>query len=131
MATVGTGPPNVDDAPKPTSSVRMSRTFGAPLGAFVSCGKSTLDSFAVRPMWPLKGCSGLGRTSCAPAGSANDPSVRLRAASSVFVYMFLIFGFVLVDPVRELNSFVSFWKEEGNGEAQAPLRPAAGFLGVI
>ena len=29
---VGIGPPNVDDAPKPTSSVMMSRTFGRPGG---------------------------------------------------------------------------------------------------
>ena len=33
MVAVGTGPPNVLLAPKPTSSVRMSRIFGAPLGA--------------------------------------------------------------------------------------------------
>jgi hypothetical protein len=32
---VGIGPPKVDDAAKPTSSVRMISTFGAPFGA---CG---------------------------------------------------------------------------------------------
>jgi hypothetical protein len=31
---VGTGPPKVLDAPKPTSSVMTSRMFGAPAGAF-------------------------------------------------------------------------------------------------
>ena len=35
---VGIGPPNVLLAPKPTSSVRMSRMFGAPLGALTSWG---------------------------------------------------------------------------------------------
>jgi hypothetical protein len=35
---VGTGPPNVLVAPKPTSSVRMSRIFGAPFGAVTPLG---------------------------------------------------------------------------------------------
>ena len=60
-AGVGIGPPNGLLAAKPTSSVRMSRMFGAPLGAFVSCGKSRVESFGVRPMCPLKGGSGRGR----------------------------------------------------------------------
>jgi hypothetical protein len=34
-----------------------------------SCGKSLVDSSTVRPMCPLKGCSGRGNTSCARAGS--------------------------------------------------------------
>jgi hypothetical protein len=46
----GIGPPNVEDAPKPTSSVMMSRTFGAPLGAAIPLGKSGVDSFAARAM---------------------------------------------------------------------------------
>ncbi len=62
---VGTGPPKVLIAPKPTSSVRISRIFGAPLGALVSGRKSRVESFGVRQMWPLKGGSGRGRTSCA------------------------------------------------------------------
>jgi hypothetical protein len=62
---VGTGPPNVDEAPKPTSSVKMSRTFGAPFGAATSFGKSFTDSLTVRPILPPNGCSGRGRTFCA------------------------------------------------------------------
>src|ERR1700693_5766408 len=86
MVGVGTGPPNVLLAPKPTSSVMMSRTFGAPLGALTSCGKSLVDSSTVRPMWPLKGCSGLGSTSCDHAGSAKDDvSAMLTVASNVMV----------------------------------------------
>src|SRR3990172_9764437 len=78
---VGIGPPNVDDAPQPTSSVMMSRTFGAPFGALMALGKSGVDSAAVRPILPLKGWSGLGRTSCATAGNAMAaPSTRLKAA---------------------------------------------------
>ena len=38
MFGVGTGPPNVEHMPKPTSSSRMSRTFGLPFGAFTGCG---------------------------------------------------------------------------------------------
>ena len=32
MCGVGTGPPNVEHMPKPTSSSRMSSTFGLPFG---------------------------------------------------------------------------------------------------
>src|SRR5476649_133399 len=84
MVGVGTGPPNVLLAPKPTSSVRMSRTFGAPLGALTSCGKSLVDSSTVRPMCPLKVCSGRGSTSCALADSATDAiSAKLNVAKNV------------------------------------------------
>src|SRR5262245_26801452 len=60
---VGIGPPKVLAAPKPTSSVMMSKTFGAPLGALTSLGKSGLDVRAMRSIWPLNGASGLGRDS--------------------------------------------------------------------
>src|SRR5271165_2484645 len=59
---VGTGPPNALEAPKPTSSVRISSTFGAPLGAFTGWGKSDFESAVVRPMTPLNGGGGEGRT---------------------------------------------------------------------
>src|SRR5262245_47370720 len=59
---VGIGPPNVLDAPKPTSSVMMSSTFGAPLGAWTSLGKSGVESLTVRPILPWNGGSGIGRT---------------------------------------------------------------------
>ena len=38
MCGVGTGPPNVEHMPKPTSSSRMISTFGALSGAFTGCG---------------------------------------------------------------------------------------------
>src|SRR5262245_17320438 len=59
---VGIGPPNVLDAPKPTSSVRISRTLGAPLGAWTSLGKSGFESLSVGPILPWNGGSGIGRT---------------------------------------------------------------------
>src|SRR5262245_61619706 len=59
---VGIGPPKVLAAPKPVSSVMMSRTLGAPSGAVTSLGKSGLDSSALRPMTPPNGTSGTGRT---------------------------------------------------------------------
>ena len=40
---VGIGPPNELEAPKPTSSVKMTRIFGAPSGAFTGWGKSDFD----------------------------------------------------------------------------------------
>ncbi len=55
---VGIGPPNALEAPKPTSSVKMSSTLGAPSGAEIGCGKSGLESSVVRPMTPLNGGSG-------------------------------------------------------------------------
>jgi hypothetical protein len=67
---VGIGPPNVDDAPNPTSSVRITRTLGAPPGAVVSLGKSFTEPLIVRSTCPLKGGSGRGRTSWAVAVSA-------------------------------------------------------------
>ena len=57
------------EAPKPTSSVIISRTLGAPLGASMALGKSGVESFAVRPILPLNGCSGTGRTIRSPAAS--------------------------------------------------------------
>jgi hypothetical protein len=51
---VGTGPPKVDDAPKPTSSVRIKRMFGAPSGAVIVFGKSFTESLTVRPTLPAK-----------------------------------------------------------------------------
>jgi hypothetical protein len=38
MCGVGTGPPNVEHTPKPTSSSMMSSTFGAPFGAVTGSG---------------------------------------------------------------------------------------------
>src|SRR5262245_16152333 len=65
---VGIGPPNVLHAPNPVSSLMMSRTFGAPLGAVTPRGKSGLDSLALRPMTPPNGSSGTGRTGEPPVG---------------------------------------------------------------
>ena len=69
FANVGVwhGPPNVLVAPKPTSSSRTKRMFGAPAGAFTGCGKSAFESFARRLMVPRNGWGGLGSTS-PPAG---------------------------------------------------------------
>src|SRR5262245_34008660 len=70
------GPPKVLVAPKPTSSVRINRTLGAPAGASTPFGKSGVESFTVRPIFPSNGGSGRGNTlaSCDAAvrGSAAD-----------------------------------------------------------
>src|SRR5215475_4786376 len=64
MVGVGIGPPKVLDAPKPTSSVRIRRTLGAPFGASTLLGKSGTEPFTVRSILPLKGGSGRGSVSC-------------------------------------------------------------------
>lgn len=61
MFGVGTGPPKLPAAPKPTSSVMISRILGASLAAASGCGKSEMESAVVKPMLPAKGVSGRGR----------------------------------------------------------------------
>src|SRR6516225_12204527 len=58
------GPPKVLVAPKPTSSVSINRTLGAPAGASTLFGKSGVESFRVRPILPRNSNSGFGRISC-------------------------------------------------------------------
>src|SRR5215471_6305138 len=59
-AGVGMTPPKVDGAPKPTSSVMMSRIFGAPFGGTTRAGHAGLDWAALRPISPWNGCGGGG-----------------------------------------------------------------------
>ncbi len=62
---VAHGPPNALDAAKPTSSMRMTRTFGAPSGGR-SCsigGNDVAGSFASYVVSPTGVMSGIGRTS--------------------------------------------------------------------
>src|ERR1700733_9852976 len=106
MVGVGTGPPNVLLAPKPTSSVRMRRIFGAPLGALTSCGKSLVDSSTVRPMCPLNGGSGRGNTSCARVAAANNEvtAVLTLVSNMLRLFTFASPNFVVSrksPPVRE------------------------------
>src|SRR5262245_51930352 len=55
-------PPNVEGAPNPTSSVRISRIFGAPSGGMVCGGHADLLSLAFGMIEPEKGPVGSGRT---------------------------------------------------------------------
>jgi hypothetical protein len=77
MVVVGIGPPKVEEAAKPTSSVRITRIFGAPFGAETPFGKSGVESLEVRPIFPLKDCSGLGKTSWAVAEKVLDISNKM------------------------------------------------------
>ena len=61
-AGVGTGPPNVPAAPKPTSSSITTTTFGAPSGGRSISGRAGVESVASSAMVPRKGRSGAGRT---------------------------------------------------------------------
>ena len=45
-------PPNVLEAPKPTSSSKIQTTFGAPAGAFTGSGHHSFDSANVLPITP-------------------------------------------------------------------------------
>src|SRR5271170_390129 len=58
---VGTGPPNTLEAPKPTSSVKISSTLGAPAGADTGCGKSGFESSVVRPIKSFELRIGVGQ----------------------------------------------------------------------
>src|SRR5262249_29064735 len=73
---VGINPPKVLHWPKPESSMRTTRTFGAPSGALIRGILSGLESLYVSPMTPLKGGSGRGSTSWAIAGQAHAAAAR-------------------------------------------------------
>ena len=62
---VAHGPPNALDAAKPTSSSRMTSTFGAPAGGRSGSigGNDASGSFASNGSVPSNGLSGIGRTS--------------------------------------------------------------------
>src|SRR5678816_307680 len=64
MAGVGTTPPNVPGAPKPTSSVMMSSTLGAPFGGTTRGAHQAFDSEAFSLIVPPNLGSGGG--SCFP-----------------------------------------------------------------
>src|SRR5271157_5970262 len=64
IAGVGTTPPNVLGAPKPTSSVMMSNTLGAPFGGTTRGGHQGVDSEAFSLITPPNVGSGGG--SCFP-----------------------------------------------------------------
>src|SRR5271157_6297502 len=75
MAGVGTTPPKVPGAPKPTSSVMMSSTLGAPFGGTTRGGHHGVDSVALSLITPPNGGSGGG--SCFPSievVAPGDPS---------------------------------------------------------
>src|SRR5271167_3887523 len=60
---VGITPPKVDGAPKPTSSVMISRMLGAPAGGTIRGGHHDFDWAAFRLIVPPNGRSGAGSTS--------------------------------------------------------------------
>src|SRR5436309_1618374 len=65
MAGVGMTPPKVLGAPKPWSSVMMSKTLGAPLGGTTRGGHQAFDSDALSLITPPNFGSGGG--SCFPS----------------------------------------------------------------
>src|SRR5208337_1535091 len=60
---VGITPPKVEGAPKPTSSVMISRMLGAPSGGTIRGGHHDFDWTAFRLIVPPNGSSGAGSTS--------------------------------------------------------------------
>src|SRR5258708_12900129 len=89
-AGVGTTPPNVPGAPKPTSSVIMSNTLGAPFGGTTRGAHQAVDSEAFSLIIPPNLGSGGG--SCfpsivvvapaepgTPVTSSANPEPQLRA----------------------------------------------------
>src|SRR5262245_23968826 len=98
---VGMGPPKELAAPKPVSSVMMSRTFGAPLGAVTAFGKSGLDSLAVRPCTPPNAGSGTGRMGEPPAcwfsEATGSPASMVPVTSTIAVNK-VVRGRIVVSP---------------------------------
>src|SRR6516225_6077884 len=76
------GPPKVLLAPKPTSSVKINRTLGAPAGASTPFGKSGVESLTVRPIFPWNGGSGLGRISSACCAFAEGKVAEIADAET-------------------------------------------------
>src|SRR4029450_6205378 len=70
---VGMTPPNVDGAPKPTSSVMVSRTWGAPFSGAIRAGQYGVDCAAFRSIFPPNGAGGDG--SCSPLMVVVAPGV--------------------------------------------------------
>src|SRR5271157_4832949 len=65
IAGVGTTPPNVPGAPKPTSSVMINSTLGAPFGGTMRGAHQAFDSDAFSLITPPNFGSGAG--SCFPS----------------------------------------------------------------
>src|SRR6516225_7672538 len=82
---VGMTPPKVLGAPKPTSSVMISSTLGAPLGGTTRGAHHGLDWAAFRLMTPPNGGSGFGR--CRPSivvVALGEPGASLPLPVPVF-----------------------------------------------
>src|SRR5262249_43650065 len=134
-AGVGIGPPNVLAAPKPVSSVMIKSTFGAPLGALTSLGKSGLDSLALRPMTPPKGASGTGRIGEPPVGDfsaglswantlTGSPLAASQPTTAPVMNTITAVGVVAVrmaSPPREMHSDRQEAEENGSSRASAEI----------
>src|SRR6201985_2660095 len=105
IAGVGITPPKVPGAPKPSSSVMMSSTFGAPLGGTTWGAHHGVDSEAFSLMTPPNFGSGGG--SCLPsivvvapgepgapvtccADADEQPRARTLAAASMLRRIFIV-----------------------------------------
>src|SRR3954447_13175123 len=77
MAGVETAPPNVPDWPKPASSIRTTRTFGAPSGAFglLRMFQSGRDPASVRLTTPPKTGRRSGRIERSTWSATMTPSL--------------------------------------------------------
>src|SRR3954463_11998227 len=77
------GPPNALEAPKPTSSSRMTRTFGAPAGGRSDLigGNFVLGSLASYVVRPTGLRSGIGSTSRPMAGARARAEPSAEAAA--------------------------------------------------
>src|SRR5512137_2993807 len=102
IAGVGMTPPNVPGAPKPTSSVMMSSTLGAPFGGTTRGAHHGFDSEAFSLITPPNFGSGGGSclpsmvvvalgepnspvTCCAAAGPATSASTTINKREQTFV----------------------------------------------
>ena len=154
-AGVGTTPPKVPGAPKPTSSVMISSTLGAPLGGTTRGGHQAFDSEAFSLITPPNSGSGGGRcfplmvvvalgepntpVTCWAAAAAgkkaratnNNPmmlfGISLISSSSYFIRVFFPNTF----SNEILSSLSLIGKHQGDLETQRPFRSVIGLDNVI
>src|SRR4029077_10391321 len=106
---VGMTPPKVAGAPKPTSSVMISRMFGAPFGGTTRAAHAGFDCRAFRLISPWNGAGGCGRERPSIVGGASgepgvpvvccpvaEPTASSAAAMTAKAVQLIVLMFVLL-----------------------------------
>ncbi len=122
------GPPKVSGAPKPASSIRTMRTFGASSGAFGPgiIDQSATESLSVRPIVPPKLRSGIGST---VRSGLNLPIASARPSLSARVPFASVSTTDLIGAPGSACSTASRW--ESSKTAMIPAEPGGRFSPIL